>query len=151
MQGNINAPGIKFIGLIHSPYKTRYDAPPQGKGNVSEIEVFKEYAEGLQDVGGFSHLHIFYWLHESNGYHFSVTTPWDPNPHGLFATRTPNRPNPLGYSVVELLERKGNVLKVTGLDAIDGTPVIDIKPYIPQIDSKGNATNGWLGNKEIRC
>ena len=138
---------LKPIGIIHSPYKTRAKAPPQGKSDVLEIEIFKEYEEGLKDIETFSHLHVIYWMHKSKGYSLLITTPWDTKLHGLFATRTPNRPNPLGHSVVELIERKGNILKVRGLDAIEGTPDIDIKPYVPRIDVKPKADSGWLGDK----
>ena len=138
---------LKPIGIIHSPYKTRAEAPPQGRTEISEVEILPEYEEGLTDVEGFSHLHMFYLLHMSKDFSLSVNTRWDSIPHGLFATRTPNRPNPLGYSVVELIERNGAVLKVRGLDAIEGTPVIDIKPYIPEVDSKPNAKGGWIAGK----
>jgi formylmethanofuran dehydrogenase subunit E len=139
----------KFIGVVHSGYRTRREVPPQG-GKVSEIEIFVEYAEGLKDIETFSHLHVLYWLHESKGYSLSVNTPWDSKPHGLFATRSPDRPNPIGYSVVKLLERKGNVLKVEGLDAIEGTKILDIKPYIPKIDNKPKASSGWLEGR-FKC
>ena len=138
---------LKPIGIVHSPYKTRAEAPPQGKSDILEIEIFKEYEEGLKDIETFSHLHVIYWMHKSKDYSLLITTPWDTKLHGLFATRTPNRPNPLGHSVVELIERKGNILKVGGLDAIEGTPVIDIKPYVPRIDVKPEANSGWLGDK----
>ena len=140
---------LKPIGVVCSEYKKKGDVPPQG-GGVSEIEVFKEHAEGLKDIESFSHLHVLYWLHESKGFTLSVNTPWDSKPHGLFATRTYNRPNPIGYSVVKLVEREGNVLRVEGLDAIDGTKVLDIKPYVPRIDSKPGANSGWLEGK-FRC
>ena len=135
------------IGIINSPYKTEEEAPPQGTDTISEIKIFEEYAEGLQDIEGFSHLHVIYWLHKSKDWSLSVRTPWNSKPHGLFATRSPNRPNPFGYSVVELVGREGLTLKVRGLDAINGTPVLDIKPYIRAIDSKPNAKSGWLENK----
>lgn len=140
---------LKYIGVIHSPYRKREDAPRQGKG-ISEIEVFEDFAEGLRDIETFSHLHVLYWLHGSDGFSLSVRTPWDPNPHGLFATRSPDRPNPIGYSVVRLLERKGNVIRVEGLDAIEGTKVLDIKPYVPGIDSMKEANSGWL-KEGFRC
>ena len=138
---------IKPIGIIRSPFKTKAECPPQGDETISEIEIFKEYKQGLKDVEGFSHLHIFYWMHESNGYSLSVVTPWDTKPHGLFAVRTPNRPNPLGYAVVELLEKNKNILKVRGLDAVEGTPIVDIKPYISKIDAKTNIIDGWVKGK----
>lgn len=139
---------IKTIGVIKSIYKTREDAPSQGKEDISEIEIFDEYIDGLKDIEGFSHLHIFYLLHKSEGFSLSITTPWDIEKHGLFATRSPNRPTPFGYAVVELVERKDNILKVKGLDAIDGTPVIDIKPYIPNIDAKPFANVGWFSERK---
>ena len=138
---------LEPIGIVHSPYKNRYEAPPQGGEEVSEIVVFDEYERGLKDIEGFSHLHILYYLHKSRGYSLSVKTPWDSEPHGLFATRSPHRPNLIGYSVVQLIERKMCTLKVKGLDAIEGTPILDIKPYIPKIDSKPNAKIGWLEDK----
>ena len=138
---------LEPIGIVHSPYKNRYEAPPQGGEKVSEIVVFDEYERGLKDIEGFSHLHILYYLHKSRGYSLSVKTPWDSELHGLFATRSPHRPSPIGYSVVQLIERKMCVLKVKGLDAIEGTLILDIKPYIPKIDSKPNAKVGWLENK----
>ena len=141
---------LEPIGVIHLPYKKNGEAPPQDGEEISEIVIFDEYEKGLKDIEGFSHLHIFYWLHKSRGYSLSVRTPWDPEPHGLFVTRSPHRPNPIGYSVVQLIGGEACVLKVKGLDAIDGTPVLDIKPYIPQIDSKPNARIGWLEGK-LRC
>ncbi|MBN2042415.1 MAG: tRNA (N6-threonylcarbamoyladenosine(37)-N6)-methyltransferase TrmO [Candidatus Aenigmarchaeota archaeon] len=136
---------LKPIGVIHSPYKSLSEAPFQGKG-ISRIEIFQDYLEGLKDIETFSHLHVFYWMDKSEGFSLSVKTPWDPDSHGLFSTRTPNRPNPIGYSVAMLVRREGNVLVVEGLDAIEGTPVIDIKPYVPKIDRKG-ANSGWLSGK----
>lgn len=136
---------IRRIGIIRSPYKTRAEAPRQGKNETAEIEFDDAFSEGLKDIERFSHLHIFYYLNRSEGYTLTTTTPWDDETHGVFATRSPHRPTPLGYAVVELLERKGNVLKVRGLDAIDGTPVIDIKPYSPRIDAKPLANRGWFG------
>ena len=138
---------IKPIGIIHSLFKIEAECPPQGDKTVSEIEIFKEYEAGLKDTEGFSHLHVFYWMHKSRGYSLSVITPWDTKPHGLFAVRTANRPNPLGYAVVELIKRSKNMLKVRGLDAVDGTPVIDIKPYVSKIDMKTSITDGWVKGK----
>ncbi|MGB3477526.1 MAG: tRNA (N6-threonylcarbamoyladenosine(37)-N6)-methyltransferase TrmO [bacterium] len=141
--------GLTFIGTIHSPYKSKADAPSQGRDNICEIEILKEYEAGLKDIDGFSHLHIFYWLHESRGFTLSVNTPWDDKPHGLFATRSPHRINPIACAAVELVEKKQNILKVKGLDAIEGTPVLDIKPYIPKIDAKPEAQIGWLKEKDF--
>ncbi|MCK4403191.1 MAG: tRNA (N6-threonylcarbamoyladenosine(37)-N6)-methyltransferase TrmO [Dehalococcoidia bacterium] len=140
---------LKPIGVIHSPYRSRGGAPHQGCGKeeVSEIELFKEFEEGLKDIEGFSHIILIYWFHKSQGYHLLVTTPWDTKLHGLFTTRSPNRPCPLGLCVVELVAREKNILKVKGLDAIDGTPLLDIKPYIPAIDEKVRVEIGWLKGK----
>jgi len=139
---------LKPIGIIHSPYQIG-QAPHQGCGReeVSEIELFKEFEEGLKDIEGFSHIILIYWFHKSQGYHLLVKTPWDTKPHGLFTTRSPNRPNPLGLCVVELVAREKNLLKVKGLDAIDGSPLLDIKPYIPAIDEKVRVEIGWLKDK----
>jgi formylmethanofuran dehydrogenase subunit E len=135
---------LKPIGFIHSPYKNKKACPPQGREEICWIELLEQYGEGLKDIDGFSHLILLYWFHCSKGYSLSVRTPWDAKPHGVFATRSPNRPNALGFSVVELIERTGNKLKVKGLDALEGTPLIDIKPYLPEIDSKTNVSQGWL-------
>jgi len=135
---------LKSIGSIHSPYKDRKESPSQGREEICWIEVSEQYAEGLKDIDGFSHLILFYWLHCSKNFSLLVKTPWDSEPHGVFSTRSPDRPNSLGFSVVELIERKGNQLKVKGLDALEGTPLLDIKPYLPPIDSKTKGKMGWV-------
>jgi tRNA-Thr(GGU) m(6)t(6)A37 methyltransferase TsaA len=135
---------LKPIGIIHSPFKDRKRCPPQGREEVCRIEIFEPYAKGLKDIDGFSHLILVYWLHCSGNYSLLVKTPWDSEPHGVFATRSPNRPNALGFSAVELIERDGNKLKVKGLDALEGTPLLDIKPYLPEIDSKTKVKLGWV-------
>jgi len=140
---------LRIIGIVHSPYKTTKDAPFQGRNEVSEIEINKDYIDGLKDIEGFSHLHIFYWLHKSEDFSLIVNTPWDTKPHGLFTTRSPHRANPIGYSVVKLIEKKENILKVKWLDAIEGTPVIDIKPYIKKLDSKPIAISGWTEHTNL--
>jgi formylmethanofuran dehydrogenase subunit E len=140
---------IVSIGIIHSPYSSCAEVPSQGSKEICEIEIFEQYHGGLQDIEGFSHLHVFYLLHESQGFNLKVQTPWDKQPHGLFATRSPHRVNPIAYAVVELLGRKDNILTVRGIDAIEGTPVIDIKPYIPRIDAKPDARIGWLKDKGL--
>ncbi len=140
---------LKPIGTIHSLYKSREEAPHQGceRDEICQVELFKEFEEGLKDIEGFSHIILIYYCHKSQGYHLLVKTPWDVKSHGLFATRSPNRPCPLGLSVVELVAREKNILKVKGLDAIDGTPLLDIKPYIPSIDEKVQVEIGWLKDK----
>jgi len=140
---------LQVIGFIQSPYKTLAQAPFQGNDQISKIELKNEFVDGLMDIDGFSHLHVFYWLHKSYDYNLIVKTPWDIKKHGLFTTRSPHRPNPIGYAVVELVDRNENILIVKGLDAIDGTPVIDIKPYIEKCDCKTKSFSGWLENIDL--
>ena len=144
-----NSLELKPIGIIHSLYKNTRKAPYQGykSGEISQIEVFREFEEGLKDIEGFSHIIVIYWFHESQGYHMLVKTPWHDSLHGLFTTRSPHRPCPLELTVVELVARENSILKVKGLDAIDGTPLLDIKPYIPGVDEKSVVKLGWLEGK----
>nr|QNO54241.1 S-adenosyl-L-methionine-binding protein [Methanosarcinales archaeon ANME-1 ERB7] len=137
------------IGVIHTPYKTLSECPHQTckSEQIAEIEVYDDYVGGLKDVEGFSHILILYWLHKATGYSLLVRTPWDAKPHGLFTTRSPRRPNPIGSSVVELIERRGHILRIKGIDAIDGSPLIDIKPYVPEFNEKGAVKIGWLEGK----
>lgn len=139
---------LKPIGIIHSPYHAG-QAPRQGAGRqeICQVEVFKQFEAGLRDIERFSHIILIYWFHKSTGYSLTVTPSWDTKPHGLFTTRSPNRPCPLGLSVVRLVAREKNILKVKDLDAIDGTPLLDIKPYMPAIDEKDEVKIGWLENK----
>ena len=140
---------LNVIGVVHSRYKSPSEVPFKRKDHISEIELDRGLMEGLTDIEGFTHLHIFYWLHKSEGHSLIVQPPWDTKPHGLFATRSPHRPNPIGYSVVELIERKDNILLVKGLDAIEGTPVLDIKPFIKKRDCKLHAVSGWMENVDL--
>ena len=127
---------IRPIGYVRSPYKEKKDAPRQGRLSdmVSEIVIDEKYLSGLDDVEKKSHLIILSWFDRADRTMLRATPPHDPVEHGVFATRSPNRPNPVAFSVVDLIEREGNVLRVRGLDALDGTPVVDIKPYSPEID-----------------
>jgi len=135
---------LKIIGIIHSKYKTTKEAPFQGEDVISQIEIKNEYIEGLKDIDNFSHIHVYYWLHKSKVFSNIVKTPWDEIPHGVFTTRSPHRPNPIGHCVVDLVKRDKNILIVKRLDAIEGTPVLDIKPYIKRIDLKQYAVSGWI-------
>ncbi len=111
------------------------------------VEVFPPYVEGLKDVGGFSHLILIYYFHKA-GQAKLVSKPFlDDQPKGIFAIRSPYRPNHLGLTVVELLNIEGNCLTVTNIDCLDGTPLLDIKPYVPQFDQKVNVKVGWLEGK----
>ena len=160
MSGYEKMTKLKPIGIIHTPYKKDGDAPHQAykSKDVGEIEVFKEYEEGLKDVEGFSHLIILYEFHKSvkhsvkkehflNSRGLLVKPYLDDTSRGLFATRSPNRPNPIGLTIVELLKREGNILKVKDIDMLDGTPILDIKPYVPRFDQKSNVKIGWLEGK----
>lgn len=137
------------IGIIHSPFRDTGKAPYQGHKSeeISQIEVFKEFQEGLKDIEGFSHIVVIFWFHKSQGYHLLVKTPWDDVLHGLFTTRSPHRPCPIGLTVAELIATEKNILKVKGLDAIDGTPLLDVKPYVPSIDERSVVRSGWLEGK----
>ncbi|TFF86102.1 MAG: tRNA (N6-threonylcarbamoyladenosine(37)-N6)-methyltransferase TrmO [Promethearchaeota archaeon] len=140
---------LKPIGTISSPYKRRSQAPFQGIANENEsvIEIFDEFVPGLKNIEHYSHLYVLYYAHESKGYHLQTTTPWDTNLHGLFTTRSPYRPNPILVCVVELTKVDRNKLTVKYLDAIDGSPVIDIKPYFTFLDVKNNVKDGLIGKK----
>jgi formylmethanofuran dehydrogenase subunit E len=137
---------IKEIGMIRTPYKNKDEAPHQGRYSeeVCEIEIFEDYTEGLKDIETCTHLILLYWLDRARRDILIERPPHDNREHGVFATRSPNRPNPIGFCVVELLERNGNTLKVRGVDAVDNTPLIDIKPYSSAIDCVKNARIGWF-------
>lgn len=141
--------GIEFrqIGTIQSAYTPETGAPRQGRDapdSESRIVVDAEFEAALQDLEGFSHVIVLYAFDKSTGWSPLVRTPWEERAHGLFATRSPNRPSPIGMTVVRLLRREGAVLYVAGLDAFDGTPVLDLKPYLPGVDRIEDATEGWL-------
>ncbi len=140
---------VQPIGIIHSPYIDPQQVPIQGRFSEAEgeIELFPEYEEGLKDIDGFSHLIILYWFHRAESHSLLVKPFLDDEPHGLFATRYPARPNPIGLSVVRLLERRGNILQIAEVDVLDGTPLLDIKPYVPQFDERKEATIGWLRDR----
>lgn len=137
------------IGVIHSPYKRREDIPRQGRlsKEICEIEVYAHYAPGLKDIEQCSHLYILYWLHLGDRSRLLATPPHSQKEHGVFATRSPNRPNLIALDIVELLEAKGNRLNVRGMDALDGSILLDIKPY-SEMDSIPNARIAWQSNKE---
>lgn len=137
------------IGKIHTPFRTKSNTPiqPFRSDAVGRVEVFEEYAEGLSDTEGFSHLILLYVFHKSSGYQLMVKPFLDDQPRGLFATRFPARPNQIGLSAVKLMKREGNTLFVEGIDVIDGTPLLDIKPYIPDFAADGPIRIGWLEGK----
>ncbi len=144
---------IKPIGVIHSPYKTKEECPIQGAAKpegIGSVEVLPEYEEGLKDIETFSHIILFY-VFDRAGEIKMVRRPFlDDEPHGLFATRHPCRPNGIGISTLKLLNRHGCVLEVSGIDVLDSSPLIDIKPYIPRFDHFPDANNGWTSSLELR-
>ena len=125
------------IGIIHSPYLSRDDAPRQGRFSdaLVTLEILLEYCEGLQDFEQESYLIVLYWLDRSVRNKLRATPPHTGIEHGMFATRSPDRPNSIGICIVEFVRREGNLLFVQGLDAIEGTPLLDIKPYSADLDS----------------
>lgn len=137
---------LTAIGVIHSPYKTKEDAPFQGRfaEETVELEIYNEYAAGLKDIEEVTHLIILYWCDRARRDTLETKTPHGPEVHGVFACRSPSRPNPIAFCVAELLRREGNRLVVRGLDAVDGSPLIDIKPYSSDIDSITGARIGWF-------
>lgn len=128
---------IKPIGIIHSPYKETKDAPRQGRLSeaTSVIEILPEYEDGLKDIEKAAHLIILYWGHLSQRDVLQTTTPFGPEVKGVFACRSQNRPNPIAFCVADLVQRYRNTLIVRGVDAIDGSFLLDIKPYSSAIDS----------------
>ncbi len=143
---------IEQIGIVHSPYKTKDECPIQGKAKPEgrgQVEIFPEYEDGLETIEVFSHIYLFFILDRAGEIILSRPTFLDDSPHGVFASRHPCRPNGIGVSIVKLEERKGDTLEVSGLDILDGSPLIDIKPYVPKFDYFKDANNGWVENKPI--
>jgi tRNA-Thr(GGU) m(6)t(6)A37 methyltransferase TsaA len=138
------------IGVVRSPFKEPEGVPIQTRGGneyQATVEIIEEYAEGLLDLEGFSHIILLCYLHETEGYDLKVIPFLDDVERGVFSTRAPRRPNPIGLHLVRLDSVEGNVLHIRDIDMIDGTPVLDIKPYIPQGDEKENYKLGWLTGK----
>jgi tRNA-Thr(GGU) m(6)t(6)A37 methyltransferase TsaA len=133
------------IGVIHSPFTEKDQTPIQASRSRATglVEVHPEFADGLKDIEEISHIYLLYAFHQSTGYTLQVKPFLDDREHGLFATRYPRRPNPLGISIVRLLSRQGNALTVEGIDVLDGTPLLDIKPYVPDFDHRADVRAGW--------
>ena len=144
---------LRPIGVIHSPHVTK-DACPIQPVYSSEargtVEVFEEYAAGLKDVETFSHLYLLYLFDRAGQIELVRPTFLDDEPHGVFASRHPCRPNGIGMSIVRLARREANTLVVAGLDVLDGTPLLDVKPYIPRLDVIEGASDGWVGDQPWR-
>lgn len=143
---------MKPIGTIKSPYRETKQIP-KGRGARHDaegiLEILPEFEEGLTDIEGFSHLYVIWLFHKSDGFQLIGTPPSDNRPHGVFATRSPRRPNPIGLTVVRLLSREGRMLKVSGIDMLDGTPILDIKPYLSSVPAE-ELRRGWLAEAEER-
>jgi tRNA-Thr(GGU) m(6)t(6)A37 methyltransferase TsaA len=140
---------MRPIGVIHTPFVEVRDMPIQASRSEARgvVELYPEFEAGLADLDGFSHIHLLYAFHRSSGYSLQVQPFLDDREHGLFATRHPRRPNPLGMSIVRLISRQGNQLHVEGLDMLDGTPLLDIKPYLPEFDVRTDVRSGWYGTR----
>jgi tRNA-Thr(GGU) m(6)t(6)A37 methyltransferase TsaA len=144
---------MRPIGVVRSPHRDKSEIP---KGPGAEhhaegtLELRPELEAGLQDIEGFSHLYVLWAFDRSEGYELVSTVPLDlETPHGVFATRSPRRPNPIALSVVELLGRDGPRLRVRGLDMLDGTPILDIKPYLSNVPAE-KLRRGWVAEAEAR-
>ena len=144
---------IKPIGIIHTPYREKDECPIQplyAPEAIGRVEVFEKYAAGLKDIETFSHIYLFYLFDKAGEIKLIRQTFLDDLSHGIYATRHPARPNGIGMSIVKLKERKQNILIVEGIDVLDMTPLLDIKPYIPRFDRIETASEGWTKNKQWR-
>jgi tRNA-Thr(GGU) m(6)t(6)A37 methyltransferase TsaA len=138
------------IGVIHTPHKTPEGTPIQptgARGVAGSIEIFPEFIAGLADLAGFSHIVILYHFHLAQKFSLTVKPFLDDQKRGLFATRAPSRPNPIGLSVVRLIGITGGNLQILDVDVVDGTPLLDIKPYVPEFDARQADKIGWIENK----
>ncbi len=138
---------IESIGTIHSPYTRLEDMPIQPKGakeTIGTIRLYPQYQQGLTDLEGFSHVYLIYHFHQAKRVELMVIPFMDTTPRGVFATRSPLRPNHIGLSIVELAAISGNELTVYGIDVLDGTPLLDIKPYIENFDAVQQSSSGWM-------
>ena len=138
------------IGVIHTPFSEKKGTPIQpkmGKGIEGTVEIFDQFVPGLRDLDGFSHIILLYYFHLSEGYSLEVTPYLEDKLRGLFATRAPRRPSPIGLSVVRLKSIEGNSLHIMDVDILDGTPLLDIKPYVPIFDEDVDVRVGWLESK----
>jgi tRNA-Thr(GGU) m(6)t(6)A37 methyltransferase TsaA len=142
---------VKQIGIIRTEFQKPSDAPIQGvflPDSKGKVEVYDEYAAGLDGIEGFSHLILLYWFHRAEEFSLSAAPFLDPeNPKGIFSIRKPDRPNPIGLSVVKLDSRQGSVLNVSQVDMLDGSPLLDIKPLVPEFDFREDVKIGWLNSK----
>lgn len=148
----VEAVSMRPVGYVRSSYTDTSQIPKGLGAKHSEegvLEILPEFEEGLLDIEGFSHLFVIWAFHRSAGYELTGRPPSDDRPHGVFATRSPRRPNPIGLTVVELLRREGRRLHVRGIDMLDGTPILDIKPYLSSVPDE-RLRRGWLAEAEAR-
>lgn len=141
------------IGTIHTPHTALEGMPiqpPGARGIEGTVEILEAYQEGLADLEGFSHVILLYHFHRSSGFRLTVTPFMDTVSRGLFATRAPRRPNPIGLSVVRLKRIDAGVLTILDADMLDGTPLLDIKPYVPGFDTPTEVRVGWLAEAQTR-
>ena len=133
------------IGIIHSPFLEKDQMPIQASRSqaIGLVEVYPDFVDGLQDIEGFSHIILLYVFHRSSGFSLRVKPFLDDQEHGLFTTRYPYRPNPLGLSIVRLMSRQESALTIEGVDVLDGTPLLDIKPYLQDFDVRTDVRTGW--------
>jgi len=140
----------KPIGIIRSPFKESTGVPRQAVGASDvkgQIQIFEQFTEGLKDLDGFSHIVVIFHMHLVEKSSLKACPSWDGKEHGVFATRSPYRPNPIGVSVVRLESIARNILRITGVDMADGTPILDIKPHIPDSNPTNNIRIGWLTDR----
>lgn len=137
---------LRSIGVLHTPFMEKGTTPIQASRSdaVGQAEIYPEYVEGLRDLDGFSHIILVYYFHLSENYALVVKPFLDDEKRGLFATRYPCRPNPIGLSIVKLVECRKAILYLRGVDMLDGTPLLDIKPYVPEFDTRSQTRSGWL-------
>lgn len=140
---------IKPIGRIYTPFQCKEETPiqPYKSKAIGRVTVFNKYKNGLSDIEDFSHVILIYRFHKARGYCLKVKPFLDATQRGIFATRYPMRPNRIGLTVVKLIRRKGNTLFVRGIDVLDGTPLLDIKPYVPDFGPREKIRIGWLKGK----
>lgn len=143
---------LKPVGIIHTPFTKTEEMPIQPSGAVGTkgvVEIFDQFQDGLKDLDGFSHIILIYSFHRSQGYDLEVTPFLDTKSHGVFATRAPKRPNPIGLSIVRLEYIDNGNLYVQNIDVLNETPIFDIKPYVPDFDSPDNVRTGWFEHSHL--
>jgi tRNA-Thr(GGU) m(6)t(6)A37 methyltransferase TsaA len=141
---------LRPIGVIRTPFPKKEGMPIQpsgGRGTLGTIELEPQFLEGLSDLSGFSHIILLYHFHQASHPSLKVQPFLDAQPRGVFSTRAPNRPNPIGLSIVRLEKIEGNILTISDIDILDGTPLLDIKPYVPDFDWREHVRLGWIEGK----